>query len=115
MILNLALTLGAASADAGQRPAGRVPGHGPALPAGHPLGGPRVDNLYSGFEEVLDVPRRQGCPVGPADGCNLGVEALDWQAQAGPSDHHRPEPAGRSGIKWLDEITKRGEEVRGCR
>ena len=52
--------------------------------------------------------------MGPADGCDLGVEALDRQACTGPLDHYRPEPSSSPGIKWLNEVTKRGEEVSGC-
>lgn len=52
--------------------------------------------------------------MGPADGCDLGVEALDRQARTRPLDHYRPEPSCRPGIKWMNEIAKSGEEVRGC-
>jgi hypothetical protein len=75
-------------------------------------GRPWIDHLYTGFKEILDVPRGQGCPASPADGCDLGVKTLDRQAQASTPDHHRAEPGGRWGIKWLNELTERGEQIR---
>lgn len=75
-------------------------------------GRPWIDHLYAGFKEILDVPRGQDGPASPADGCDLGVKTLDREAQAGPPDHHRAEPGRRQGIKWLNELTERGEEIR---
>jgi len=50
--------------------------------------------------------------MSPANGCDLGIKAFDRKAQAGTPDHHRAEPNGRQGIKWLNEFTERGEEIR---
>jgi AMP-binding enzyme len=69
--------------------------------------GPGIDDCYPGFHEVFNVPRGQGCPVGPADGGNEGVEALDRQPQMRAPDHHRPEAGGRAGIS-MPSISRRG-------
>ena len=50
--------------------------------------------------------------MGPADGGNEGVEALDRQIQARAPDHHWTEPGGCEGVKRLDEIAKPGKKVR---
>jgi hypothetical protein len=75
-------------------------------------GGPRIDDVYSGFQEVFDVPGCQGRTSGPADGRDLGVEALSRQPPTGTTDHDRAEPGGRWSIKRLDEVAESGEEIR---
>jgi hypothetical protein len=42
----------------------------------------------------------------------LRVEALRRKAEAGAPGRDRAEPLGGGGIKRLDELTERGEEVR---
>jgi hypothetical protein len=89
-----------------------VPAQCPAVTGLSAPTGPRIDDVYPSFQEIFDVPRCQGRTSGPADGCDLGVEALNRQPQAGTPDHDRAEPGGRWNIKRLNEVTERGEEIR---
>jgi len=50
---------------------------------------------------------------GPADGRDLGVEALNRQLQAGTTDHDRAKPGRCPGIERVNKVTERCEEIRG--
>ena len=75
---------------------------------------PWIDQVDSGFPEILHVACGQGRTASPANGGDLSIEPLDRQADAIAVTHDQRIVDRRVGVKGQDIFTERGEDLIGC-
>jgi hypothetical protein len=74
---------------------------------------PWIDQVDSGFPEILHVACGQDRAASPANGGDLGVEPLDRQTGAIAVTHDQRIVDRCAGVKGQDIFTKRGEDLIG--